>query len=84
MSKQVDEPIEPPEGHPGHRGPTSFQWRGRRREVTARGGHWSTRGRWWLGEGDRHFFRLTTQDGLTLDLCEDQATGQWTVAAVLD
>lgn len=61
-----------------------FQWRGREHQVQRSGGEWKLRGRWWLGEGDRHFFRLVTRDGLTLDIYRDEMTGQWTVAEILD
>jgi len=48
------------------------------------GGHWYRRGRWWQDEPERHFFRVMTTDGITLDLCHDPGTGKWSIALVHD
>lgn len=64
--------------------PECFYWRGREHRVQGCCGEWTVAGRWWLGEGQRHFFRLVTQEGLTLDVCQDEMTGQWTLTAILD
>lgn len=86
MSKVLDEPIQllspPPEAR--RAAPAGFAWRGRRHHVAQIGGHWALRGRWWLGEGYKRFFRVLTTDHLTLDLCLDELTGNWTVAEIKD
>jgi hypothetical protein len=64
--------------------PRSFNWRGKQYQVKQIGGHWRIRGRWWEAEGDRHFFRVITTNGVILDLCVDQTTGQYRVAAAHD
>jgi hypothetical protein len=84
MPQVLDEPIAQVDIAPHHPWPERFLWRGQWRQVRECGGDWKTRGRWWLGEGDRHFFRLLTRDSLTLDLCQDEMTGHWTVAEILD
>lgn len=64
--------------------PHSFNWRGKEYRIKQIGGHWRIRGRWWEAEGDRYFFRVLTTNGAILDLCVDQTTGQYRVAAVHD
>ncbi len=67
-----------------HAIPHSFTWRGKEYRIKQIGGHWRIRGRWWKAEGDRYFFRVITTNGAILDLCVDQTTGQYRVAAVHD
>lgn len=82
MPKPVDEPIvmlEPPL-HDGSR----FLWRGGEHRVSSLGGQWARRGRWWLGEGYRQYFRVTTLGNIALDLCYDELAHAWTVVALMD
>jgi len=64
--------------------PRRFIWHDRQYEIRYIGGHWCRRGRWWDGEGDRRFFRVITTAGMAMDLCQDESTGRWSVAAVHD
>jgi len=64
--------------------PRRFTWRGKLYEIRQVGGHWRRRGKWWEGQGDRRFFRVITTRGVTLDLCQEEGTGNWSVAAVHD
>jgi len=64
--------------------PRRFTWRGKLYEIRQIGGHWRRRGKWWEGKGDRRFFRVITTRGVTLDLCQDESTGNWSVATVHD
>jgi hypothetical protein len=84
MPQILDEPIRDVIPSPGQPWPERFAWRGRVHHVRECGGAWRRRGRWWLGEGEKHFFRLLTHENLTLDLCREEMTGQWTVAEALD
>ena len=64
--------------------PRHFTWRGKKHHIKQIGGHWYRRGRWWQDEPERHFFRIMTTDGITLDLCHDPGTGKWSIALVHD
>jgi len=64
--------------------PRRFTWHGKLYEIRQIGGHWRRRGKWWEGKGDRRFFRVITTRGVTLDLCQEESTGNWSVATVHD
>ena len=83
MSKIVDEPIQmlgARHGQPGDK----FVWREQEHEIETIGGQWVRRGRWWIGEGCRRYFRVTTLSNIILDLCLDELAHSWTVAEVWD
>ena len=83
MTKTLDEPLEIIEDR-ADQPPRRFLWRQHERHLTACGAHWTQRGRWWLGESPKAFFRITTLDNITLDLCLDKASHTWTVARIWD
>ncbi|MEI6501125.1 MAG: DUF6504 family protein [Armatimonadota bacterium] len=83
MTKTVDEPVVmlgAERGWPGH----TFIWRDQEHEILTVGGHWARRGRWWIGEGCRYYFRITTLSNLSVDLCYDSAAHGWTLAEIWD
>ncbi len=83
MSIIVDEPVVmlgAPGDHPGQ----TFVWRDQEHVILAVGGEWVRRGRWWIGEGCRRYFRITTLSNMILDLCLDELAHSWTVAEVWD
>lgn len=90
MAKTLDEPIimlEPDQrgGAPlAVRNGARFMWRDREHSIDSVGGHWSRRGRWWLGEGYRRYFRITTLENMALDLCYDELAQSWTIADMMD
>lgn len=83
MSKIIDEPIVML-GAEHQRPGQAFIWRNREHTIQSVGGRWSCRGRWWIGEGARRYFRITTLANVTLDLCFDELTHSWTVAELWD
>lgn len=83
MAKVLDEPVEMLSGAESHI-PLGFVWRGQERRISEWGGQWRARGRWWLGEGPRCYFRITTLENMVMDLCLDEASQVWTVAVIHD
>ena len=84
MTKSLDEPILTTTPTTPHHPPLTFTWRHHQHRLKEVAGQWTSRGRWWLGEGDRRFFRVLTTEELTLDLSLDEMTGRWSVAEVQD
>ncbi len=84
MPQVFDEPVSQLAFSPLKNWPERFYWRGREHRVQQCCGEWKVTGRWWLGESQRHFFRLVTHENLTLDVCQDEMTGQWALAEILD
>lgn len=82
MPKLIDEPIMMLE--PLVRDGSRFVWRGCEHRISSVGGRWMRRGRWWLGEGYRRYFRIMTLDNMALDVCYDELAQTWTVAAMMD
>jgi len=87
VSKRINEPItlrRSPSLFDRNHIPTQFTWRGRDYRVQAIGGEWRILGRWWDGEGERHYFRAITPQGLAMDLCHDMQSGAWTLYELQD
>ncbi|MEN6343850.1 MAG: DUF6504 family protein [Armatimonadia bacterium] len=87
MGKLINEPIQvtrQPSLFERDPLPRRFTWRGRDYLIATLGGEWRELGRWWEGEGERRYLRAVTSRGMTVDLCQDLKTGQWTVAEVQD
>ncbi|MCE5241101.1 hypothetical protein LLH23_21775 [bacterium] len=82
MPKPVDEPITMLEVP--LRSGARFVWRGCEHHVSSLGGRWARRGRWWLGESYKRYFRITTLEHMALDLCYDELAQAWTVGALMD
>lgn len=82
MPKPVDEPITMLETP--LRSGARFVWRGCEHHVSSLGGRWAQRGRWWLGESYKRYFRITTREHMALDLCYDELAQAWSVAALMD
>jgi hypothetical protein len=82
MPKPVDEPITMLE--PLLQNGSRFVWRGCEHRVGSIGGRWTRRGRWWLGEGYRCYFRINTLGNITLDLCYDELADTWSIVALMD
>ena len=83
MTKSVEEPIVV-RAMAGDRYPSAFTWRERSFRVVEVGGTWRLVGRWWEGDGERHFVRVVTDAGKCFDLCRYKSTGQWHVHKVYD
>ena len=83
MTKILDEPVVML-GAEHNRPGRSFIWRDREHEIEAIGGQWTRRGRWWIGEGNRRYFRITILSNMILDLCLDEGGQSWSVAEVWD
>ena len=83
MTKTVDEPILVRDIAEG-RYPRLFVWCEQTFKVVEIGGTWRLMGRWWEGEGERHFVRALTDCGMCFDLCWHESTDSWYVHKVYD
>jgi DNA relaxase NicK len=45
---------------------------------------WKDTGRWWDGEDEKVFYRLTGTGGAVYELCSDGRLNQWNLYRVLD
>ncbi|MBE3598967.1 MAG: hypothetical protein IMX02_09310 [Limnochordaceae bacterium] len=90
MSRRVDAPVrvffparakEAP--GPGCSRITAIGWRGRTLAVRECLDEWRETGRWWAGEGEKHFVRVVTDLGI-YELGYEFATGEWRVYRIFD
>lgn len=87
MSKLINEPILLPRNpnlFDRTHVPTRFTWRGREYRIQAIGGEWRKLGKWWEGEGEQHYVRTITPQGLAMDLKYDTRSGAWTLYQLQD
>ena len=82
MTRSIGEPIEVMVRGDEH--PSEFIWRGRTYRIVDTGGRWRLLGRWWEGDGERHFIRVATDLGRCFDLCRYASTEDWHVYRVWD
>lgn len=82
MARQINAPIrvflDQAQG-----APLTFLWEERRYRVCCVDACWKQVGSWWDGEGERTFFRVSTEEGI-YDLAYDHASGRWSLANILD
>lgn len=61
------------------RRPVVIHWRGRRYRIAQVNGRWRLGGRWWEGEDEAWFYRVSTREGAVADLCFRPRAKQWTL-----
>ncbi|MGI6037290.1 MAG: DUF6504 family protein [Limnochordia bacterium] len=62
--------------------PCAFRWKKRQYPITEIIDEWREAGQWWLGEPERHVYRVLTSTGGLYEL--HQAGGRWYLSQVFD
>ncbi len=82
MSKLINQPVLVVTD--GRRRPRRFFWIKNWIDVQDILDEWKDTGRWWDGEAEKTFYRLTTNGGAVYELFADRRMNQWNLYRVLD